>query len=418
MKKTYLLLLSCLFKVLVDFFLIEISIDFGLYGLNKAEDYFYFKYFLSWVFCLPLFLIISFFYSKVSEIFDLSLIFLFYINFVPLASIFWIQSESLDFLIYAYLFWIILFIALFLCRNFDPRCGEVYLKSKRKLIIIEYVIILIVVFLALYAYVNLTYIPSFNLETVYARRFVFYNWLNSNFLNYLYTWSTYVLAIYLVFLTRTNLSKAVGFLYIIFIFSISGDKIYLFLVFYILILKLIFKTKKTIYVPLLLSIIILLAIIFYYSGEIWVPSLVHRYISLPSDISYKMASVFESDLLMYAYSFLSPFFEYKNADVPSKIIGDLYYNIGDNATASFLVDMYINIGYIGILLSCSALILFRFLAVGNSHSILIVPFIFQLIDTPMPTAFLTGGGFLSLLIIYFYGSLISKSLMCKIKKNN
>jgi hypothetical protein len=178
------------------------------------------------------------------------------------------------------------------------------------------------------------------------------------------------------------------------------------------------KTKKTMYVPLLLAVIIFISIVFYHWGEIWIPSLVHRYISLPSDISYKMALFFESDLLYYSYSFLSLFFKYHGNDVPSKIIGDIYYSVGDNATASFLVDSYINIGYLGLFLLCGAIISLRLLVIRNPRSILILPFIFQLIDTPMPTAFLTGGGFLALLIICGNFKMISNFLRRPVYNKN
>jgi len=149
----------------------------------------------------------------------------------------------------------------------------------------------------------------------------------------------------------------------------------------------------------LVAVCTFVSLLFFWSGEIWLPSLVQRLLVLPADISFRYVDFFRYHLL-YSYSFLSVFFPYEYAELPGKLIGAAFYSAGDNATAGFLVDVFINVGWFGLL---PLVLFFTFLRNAlppAKSSIIIVPFLAQLLDTPLPTALLTGGGGLMIAVAF------------------
>lgn len=141
---------------------------------------------------------------------------------------------------------------------------------------------------------------------------------------------------------------------------------------------------------------IFLSIIVFDWGDVWVPTVAQRLLIMPADISFRYIGYFK-DPLLYSYSFMSSFFTYRFDELPGLLIGRLFYNAGDNATAAFTSDMFVNLGWWGLPPLVLFFLILRLTLAPGVHLVLLLPFFIQLIDTPLPTALLTGGGGLMIL---------------------
>lgn len=391
---------SILAKTFVDAFLFSISTEFGAYGLVRNGQYFDDSYWISWLCCALLIFSSTCYSLRKLNILEVSLLFLFFVVYLPITSVYWIQGGDFFYLFYSSVFWFSTFLLITIWAGAGTRqkyAETRFLRLESGLAFIFSLCLLILTSLVLVG-IGSNFNPGFHFESVYERRAEFYTWLGGGALNYLYSWSAYVFSIYLIFVPRAVVFNIIGVLYMIFLYSSSGDKIYLFVSIVVGFIQYVTKIRRPEFIPMAMALVCGMSLILYGSGEIWVSSLVHRFLSIPADISFKFVDTFGSDPLFYSYSWLSSFVKYGFSDVPSKLVGDLYYTLGDNATASFLVDSYVNLGFFGLPMFVLFFVIVTQVVNNNHYSIMILPTFIQIIDTPLPTALLTGGGGLSLLI--------------------
>jgi hypothetical protein len=388
-KLTLVILCSVFAKACIDYFSFNISPIFGVYGVQPTGEPFSDLYWASWGIFFAVFSFFLLYIKRRKDIFDYGVCFLFFSLFIPLLSMLWIENAALSFVAFCALFWSLLFVALSLVpRVLPPLERETVFELRLGYL---YLLIIFVLMGMLIANFGVSWDLSF--ESVYDRRKVFAAWLDGSVIAYLYAWSVYVFASYLIFISRNSILKLAGLLYIFLFYLVAGDKIYLFLVLVIFAIKvMIYKGGAT----LLLCLFILLSLagtLFWLVGnEIWIPTIVQRFLIMPSDISLNYIDYFGKENLLYGYGFLSSVFDYGYTDMPSKVIGAEYYTAGDNATVNFLADAYVNFGWA----SMAPLLLFfmslRLLLPSSRYLVLLVPIFVQAVDTPLPTILLTGGG--------------------------
>ncbi|WP_330115222.1 hypothetical protein SA496_07455 [Pseudomonas sp. JS3066] len=393
-------LLSVIAKTCVDYFLFAVSPVFGIYGVEVKGSFFSDIYWLSWVsyiFVMPAYFL---FISGRGDIFDFALSFLFFSIFLPLLSLFWIEQGDLSYLSFCSIFWFLLFLALALLPVTRTVVRNDNVASRVEGFL-DWFFLAVVVLLGGSLLLNFSIFSGFGFDSVYERRKAFTAWLGGGLSSYLYAWSVYVFGVYLVFVSRRKLFKLVGLLYVLIFYAVAGDKVYLFL------LALVFFLRMTPLLggaSLLLCGFIFLSLsgvgFFYLLGDIWVPTIVQRFLALPVDISFNYVEYFKSEPLLYAYSFLSSLFDYSYSDLPAKLIGAEYYVVGDNATVNFLADAYVNLGWVAIAPLLFFFVSLRAILRSSKYLVLIVPVFTQALDTPLPTLLLTGGGGLMIIICY------------------
>ncbi|WOD12592.1 hypothetical protein RPW65_07045 [Pseudomonas sp. NyZ704] len=391
-------LLSILAKVVIDFFIFTVSPSFGIYGIEAHGVFFSDAYWFSWfVYIGVLVCYLSYMRGQVDS-FDCALIFLFFANFIPLLSLFWIEEGSSSFVLFSALFWAMLFITFaWLPRFSTHRIAEDNVTVEK---IFQTAYCILICLLGFLLVTNFSLSAGVGFDSVYERRSIFSSWLGGGLKPYLYSWSVYVFSMYLMFVSRHWIFKCIGICYILVFYIVAGDKVYLFLPLLVLMIKLVPKLGGKPVLYLFFIVLSVLGVLSFILGDIWVPSLVHRLFAMPPDIALNYVEFFEYENLHYSYSFLSGVSGYPYAELPATLIGYVYYTDGDNATVNFLADAYLNMGWFAI---CPLLLFFAFLRAtlrDSRYLILLVPIFIQAIDTPLPTILLTGGGGLIIITCY------------------
>ncbi|MGX9393873.1 hypothetical protein ACWX0K_13190 [Nitrobacteraceae bacterium UC4446_H13] len=386
----------CLFRVSCDLFAWLISPQFGRYGISVQGELFSWRFWTSYAVFLTVALSHSFFVSRHLDALDVGIVVLFLASYVPLSSAWWITSGSSQFFIFASIFWLCVYVSLQIMRwkRIQRGEGNGRIVGALALVFASLLIFLGVILLQKFG------IPSqFGFESVYERRSEYGKWLTGGLLVYLLSWSVFVFSSYLFFVSKSHLYKILAVVYILFIYAISGNKIYVLLIPIFIFVNIVVSRRLTWIIAPLFAVGTFASVLFFRSGEIWLPSLVQRLLVLPADISFKYVDFFRYHLL-YSYSFLSFFFPYEYAALPGKLIGSAFYSAGDNATAGFLVDVFINIGWFGLLPLIVFFVFLRNALPPAKSSIIVLPFLAQLLDTPLPTALLTGGGGLIIAVAF------------------
>ncbi len=255
---------------------------------------------------------------------------------------------------------------------------------------IRLIYIALLVYMAALIYMRFGLSTSIGFDTAYARRAAFNDWVPGGILAYLFAWSVYVFCVYLIFYDRNWASLAVGLLFIALLYSSSGDKIYVLIVPFLVYMSFVARFGMAWVLAPSLSLALIGSSAFFWLGEIWVPTIAQRMVIMPSDISFHYADYFKEPLA-YSYSFLSSIFSYGYEKLPGHTIGDAFIP-GENATAGFLADMYTNLRWWCLAPLVLFFVTLRWALRSSPAVVLMLPFLFQLIDTPLPTALLTGGG--------------------------
>lgn len=393
-----LLVVSFLAKIVVDHFAYAVSPIFGVYGVLVEGEYFSFHYLYSWVlYCLVLILPIFYMIPR-RDVLDYSIFFVFYSFVIPLLACSWILPEvDYGFLHFSLVFWFLLYFLLVFLGSRGCEVGVLCARSGLSIRLFSRMYIACLFFLASVMYLRFGIPADFGFDSVYERRKSFVEWRGGGLWVYLFNWSVYVFATYLVFISHSRMAKILGITYLLFFFGVAGDKVYLFLFLSIFFLVTVVRMQSVLLVPLLFVSLGGVGVgSYYYSESPWLPAIVNRFLLLPMDISYHYTAFFKGEYLVYSYSFLSAFFAYPYSQLPASLIGDHFYNAGDNANVNFLADAYINIGWFSLPV---LLVFFASLRRCFSNArflILLVPFLTQLLNAPLPTSILTGGGWLAI----------------------
>jgi hypothetical protein len=313
---------------------------------------------------------------------------LFLASYIPISSAWWIIDGSDQFFAFASIFWFFVYTTLSAMRWKRPQKGA----SEG-----EFVGWVAIVFAGVLVFLGILLVARFGLptdvgfDTVYQRRSEYAKWLPGGLLAYLFSWSVFVFCAYLFVIPRYYYFKVIAVLYLYIAYAASGNKIYMFLIPVLVLVNLVVSRRLTSILSPLFAAGTIVSILFYWGGETWVPTLTQRLLVLPADIAFRYMDFFKQPL-SYSYSFLSNFFSYEYTELPGNLIGTAYYTPGDNATAGFLVDAFINVGWFGLLPLIIFFVLLRNLLPPARDAIIVVPFLAQLQDTPLPTSLLTGGG--------------------------
>lgn len=398
------MVLSVFFKVGVDYFAFMVSPLFGIYGVQPRGTFFSELYWISCALYLPVMCVFFAFMTRANrDILDYAIAFLFLSTYVPTLSLYWIELGNISYVMFCTVFWLVLFFTLTLLSTHVPVSGEggsnllmeKYLGKFYLFLIIALGILLVASF----------GVPSdLGFDSVYTRRKAFSEWLGSGYLAYLYSWSVYVFAIFLVFINERRVIQLIGVSYVVLFYAIAGDKVYLFLLTLAFFLKFLSQRGRPTF--LLLAFMGIVVIGFagtYFLDNIWMPAIVQRFLILPAQISYHYVDYFGNDLLLYSYSFLSSFSTYKWPDNPAQLIGNMFYTVGDNANVNFLVDAFVNLGWFALLPLLLFFTALRLVLRSTKYLILLVPLFAQAANIPLPTLLLTSGGGLMIITCYLLG---------------
>ncbi|MCY1291326.1 hypothetical protein D9M70_405120 [compost metagenome] len=334
------------------------------------------------------------------DIFDCSLSFLFFSIFFPVLSLFWVEHGDISYLLFCSLFWLVLFLTLSFipagCAFSLERNGVNRIES-----FLDWVYLAVILMAGVLLLLNFSISSGVGFDSVYERRKVFSEWLAGGFATYLYTWSVYVFATYLIFISRRRFFNLIGVAYVLIFYAVAGDKVYLFLIGLIFFLRVASLRGGA---ALLLCAFIFLSlsgvVFFFVLGDVWVPAIVNRFLVLPADISFNYVKYFQGGELFYAYSFMSLFVDYEYSSFPAQLIGSVYYADGDNANVNFLADAYVNLGWFSIVPLLFFFVVLRAVFLRGRYVILLAPIFVQAINMPLPTLLLTGGGALMIVGCY------------------
>lgn len=250
----------------------------------------------------------------------------------------------------------------------------------------------------LYTYGNLISWEAFNFERIYEIREESAR-LSNRLLNYIYsplsTW-IFPLCIILGYLKRRWLLCGFGVFGLLYLFTVTGNRITFFVIIVILGF-LFFRTVKKQLLSLYLSLGVLytFGFVFYEQIPHIVDLLVRRFLFLPALLNHQYFEFFEGEPIYYSHSFLSSFFNYNFDKSPSLLIGEHYYGEGVNATNGIIADGYINLGYPGIFINTAiaafTLSFFDRFEFSSAYLGLFFLLVQRFIDAALPTLFLTHG---------------------------
>ncbi|WP_147309725.1 hypothetical protein [Cupriavidus taiwanensis] len=387
------LALLVLTKAALDYFAFHVSGVYGIYGIDVRGDWFTSRYFLSWLVSLAVFISALPYLSICRDEIDFAVVFLVVATFLPSASVFWAAEGDGEFFAFGAVFWVACLLLLYLvswvapwAEGLDPKLPVSRMQAPLSALYAVVLALLLVNLLRSYS-IGL----DFGFDTVYQRRKEFVAWLSGGW-TYLYAWAVYVFAAYLVFVSRSKPLKLFGLGYTLVFFLAAGDKVYLFLIALMAVFRVLRHYGRA--VPLLLSGFAVLFALAAMLDSLWLGFIVNRFVILPLDIAYRYASHFAGEHLMYGYSFLSGFFPYRYDGAPSQIIGDIYYKRGDGANVNFLADAYVNLGWLALPALLTFFIGLRVVFRNSRYLVLLCPLLVQLMNAPLPTVLLTGGGIL------------------------
>ena len=382
-----------LFRFSCDVFGWTTSPFFGQYGIAVAGSPLSAKYFVSMGALMLAAGAYSVYLNRRMDAFDVGLGFLFLISYVPTTTAWWITDGSDQYFWFATIFWVAVLILNTSARRRLPvwsgrSAGAVNLLS------LAYSGVLL--FLGALLYQRFGFPMSLGFDTAYFRRAAFNEWLPRGILVYLFSWSVYVFCAYLLFVPKGWIYKLTAVIFIFLFFAVSGNKVYaLILPVFIFIWIVTLYNMSWIMAPVM-AVGLSFSVVVFGLGDVWVSTVAQRLMIMPADISFRYVGYFKEPLL-YSYSFLSSIFAYEFGELPGLLIGRLFYNPGDNATATFTSDMFVNLGWWGLLPLVFFFYILRRTLASGVHLVLLLPFFIQLIDTPLPTALLTGGGGLMIL---------------------
>ena len=397
----FLIVLSMIAKLCVDYFVFSVSHIFGVYGVEAKGYFFSTEYWVAWISYLLVLSSYLLYMARQGDIFDCSLSFLFFSIFIPVGTLYWVEQGDFLYLMFCSVFWFLLFFVLYI-SVLRRHSVLSFFENKKIELVVGVLYFLVLALLGGGLLRNFDISAGLGFDSVYERRRSFAGWLEDGGIwVYLYAWSVYVFAVYLIFVSSAKFLKFVGALYVVALYAVAGDKVYLFLL--VLICFLIFSSKKGRSTMILCAFIFLTLLgvcSFQLFGNVWISAIVHRFLILPADVSFNYIDYFNDGLLLYGYSFLSSFVGYNYSELPAKLIGSFYYTDGDNANVNFLADAYVNLGWFSIAPLLLFFVVLRMTFRDTKYLVLLIPVFVQAINSPLPTLLLTGGGGLMIVGCY------------------
>jgi oligosaccharide repeat unit polymerase len=275
------------------------------------------------------------------------------ISYVPMLTLFAFMDQPRLYMYAVTGFWLLVFLLLKIPMIKIPSLKESQAKIIRYLIFFS---LLLIVFLMLYKYFGFSF--SFDLTKVYEIR-AKYKEINIPLAGYLFNWMAYIVGpiFFVLFLTKRKWIF-VGLIVVLqlFLFSKTGNKTFLFILPFVLVLMWIITSKNPLaYMTIGLIGIILLGMFSYWLiDDIWMSSLFTRRTLLsPAQLSFLYHDFFSQN----THTFLSQhrifraFLDYPYHLDPPHLIGEVYFNKSEMcANNGIYGDGYMNFGFIGLAL--------------------------------------------------------------------
>lgn len=406
------ILFTIIFRILMDYFYMNYIVvnwrSMGFYiSVNGTKLFLSYLALVIFLYLIPLY--------KNEKLSHFLVILLFYTMYIPIGSTYGLQDKSHTFFFLANLsFFMLAFFTIAVDRKSKISLiveGEFHSKIIPLLYGVSFYVFLAMTF---QNFNNINLENVLNLKTVYqVRRGVTYN-LG---MNYLFSWQTKVINPYMIAIYYKNKSKVGTLIYLAFqiwLYILTGHKLVLFIVFMLfVIMKFSSKLKD---LPELLSkgfiglFMISRLELLIKPKSVIIDFFIRRILYVPALIANHYYDFFSQYGFQYwKYSFIGRVFNL-TTDFPVQppyVIGEVYFGNPRNfAVTGYLGTEYMNGGVLGILLASVFLIfIFKYMdmcseRVGKEVVLitLIAP-IYTLWNTGILTAFLTGGVFLSLLIL-------------------
>jgi hypothetical protein len=239
--------------------------------------------------------------------------------------------------------------------------------------------------------------------------------LNIGVMGYLNIWATKVFGPVLLAITLWRKKYVIAvqiFLLHIFWFGVSSHKSVLFYPFLVTFLWVWFRYSKALaLVPLAMSIVVIISMYFYFCWDdvIWGSLFVRRIFFIPAQLTFTYYEFFSSNqFVFWSNSFLSGFFDYPYDRNTALLIGD-YMGGESSANNSFLSTGYMHAGIFGVIIY-GVLVGLLFKIIDSiardgipawvAVSCLIVPSQALITSADLPTALLTHGIGISLIILF------------------
>lgn len=344
--------------------------------------------------------------TKLSSIFVWLLVLL---SYLPMLTYFAFADEDRIYMYAVTAFWLLVFLLL---RIPVP---DIHLPSLKQAGLIYYSLFIclgIIVFLMVWKYLGLSF--NFDLTGVYETR-AEYKLAAIPLAGYLFSWMAKVINpvfFALFILKRKWFPAALVVILQLLLFSATGHKVYFLALPFVLALMWIITRKNALsYMTIGLFGVVLLGILSYWLiDDLWISSLLtRRALLVPAQISFYYYDFFSQHELVYlATSRLGSFSDYPYLLTPPHLIGELYFgNSATNANTGITGDAYMNFGLVGLALYSMLLAIILKLLDSCSKRIdlrlgvaaIAVPAI-SLTNGALTTAFLTGGLWLAILLLY------------------
>ena len=398
-----------LFKIVLDYSYISFVAPYYEY-MGFYMDFNLIKYFEGWIVYLILFLLLS---RHREHVLYMTLLISFLLLIVPTISLYAFKNEPSEFF-----YSMILPYAGMLLVITTKRIQLYYFPHGKEIAIGLSVFIVFIVFIHYFLTVGVGHI-NFKLSEVYELRRSNYGIAsNAGIFGYLNPWATKVFSIFLIAITLLHRKYLlVIFLIIVqvLLFGFSGHKAVLFSLILLVGLYLFDKVKyhSTIIIYSVLGIVTLVLIYFYIFQELLLPSiLIRRAFFVPADLNYVYFDYFSShDYIYWSNSILKNIFTYPYEVSPVLVIGDYLGYPEMAANTGIFGSGYMHLGIIGIILYMFIIAIvinliqqFSMLPSWIINAVMLMPFLSILSSSDLPTALLTHGLLMGIVILYFYST--------------
>jgi hypothetical protein len=370
------------------------SLDFNI--IKFAESYF-------------LLFLISFFIPKFKKkISNVVIWIIVLLSYIPMLTLYAFKNESRIFMFSSSIFWIFIFIL----KNISFRVKHFYNLKQGKMMCFGLACFLFI--LAIFSLFG-EYNPSitFDFSNIYEIR-AHYT-ATVSFLNgYLFNWIAKIIIPFLLaffFVRRKWLYILPLLLMQVFLFSVTGHKIYFFIPFFCFGLIWIMERKNSFsWLILILIFIITMGIILYliFDNILFMSWFTRRIMFIPSLLSFEYYNFFSKHQHVYL-SYHWPFKIFLSRPYrldPAGLIGEIYHN-GSHANNGMMSDGYINFGFLGMVLwAIVYAVIFKiidFLSYGKDQKVaicIISTLALSFISGSLLTNFLTKGLVLALFLLY------------------
>jgi len=267
---------------------------------------------------------------------------------------------------------------------------------------------------------------NFDLNKVYEIRRMFVG-LNIPFSIYLFNWVALILNpfFFVAFLRKKKwFFLVLVALFQMAIFSITGNKVYLFAIPFILFIIWFIRTRRPLFSASIgMTAMIIVGLIASFFGNNWVSNLfANRTLLVPALVTFDYYDFFSKNDLVYLSSnrIFDNFLVYPYNLDPPHLIGSVYFgNPIMNVNCGIIADAYMNFGLLGFVILPFLLVILLKIADSFSNNknieMAIAAFGMSVIfftNVPFLTLFLTDGMLLSLLILYSLPHENEKNLYC------